>query len=127
MNNKGQSLVLFVITIPILLLILFMVYDIGSMVLLKEQLDNISYITIDYGIDNLSDNNIEEKIREMIIKNKNDIDKININIEDGIIKIKLEDKINNKISIIKNLDNLKVTSSYIGYLENSKKIIRKDK
>ena len=127
MNNKGQSLVLFVITIPILLLILFMVYDIGSMVLLKEQLDNISYITIDYGIDNLSDNNIEEKIREMIIKNKNDIDKININIEDGIIKIKLEDKINNKISIIKNLDNLKVTSSYIGYLENDKKIIRKDK
>ncbi len=127
MNNKGQSLVLFVIAIPILLLILFMVYDIGSMVLLKEQLDNISYITIDYGIDNLSDNNLEEKIREMIIKNKNDIDKININIEDSIIKIKLEDKINNKISIIKNLDNLKVTSSYIGYLENDKKIIRKDK
>lgn len=127
MNNKGQSLVLFVILIPIILIILFMVYDIGNIVLLKEKLDNINYLTIDYGLDNIDDNTIKNKLNDMIIKNKSDIDKININIENNIISLSLEDRINNKISILKNFKSIKVTSKYIGYIENNKKIIRKDK
>ena len=127
MNNKGQSLVLFVILIPVILIILFMVYDIGNIVLLKEKLDNINYLTIDYGLDNIDDNTIKNKLNDMIIKNKSDIDKININIENNIISLSLEDRINNKISILKNFKSIKVTSKYIGYIENNKKIIRKDK
>ena len=75
MNNKGQSLISFVLIIPIILMILFMVYDIGNMVLLKEQLDNINYLTIDYGLGKLDDNALDNKLREMIVKNKDDIDK----------------------------------------------------
>ncbi len=127
MNNKGQSLILFVILIPVLLIIIFMVYDIGNLVLLKEKLDNINYLTIDYGLDNIENINLQSKLNEMIVKNKSDIDKININIENNTIKITLEDKINNKISVLKYFNNLKVSSSYIGYFENDKKIIRKDK
>ena len=127
MNNKGQSLILFVLLIPVLLLILFLVYDMGNIVLLKEKLDNINYIVIDYGLDNLDNLELETKLNDMINKNKNDIDKIDINIENNIIKINLKDKISNKISILKNFDNLDVSSSYIGYLDEDKKIIRKDK
>lgn len=127
MNNKGQSLILFVLLIPVLLLILFLVYDMGNIVLLKEKLDNINYIVIDYGLDNLDNLELETKLNDMINKNKNDIDKIDINIENNIIKITLKDKISNKISILKNFDNLDVSSSYIGYLDEDKKIIRKDK
>ena len=127
MNNKGQSLVLFVITIPLLLIILFMVYDIGNIVLLKEKLDNINYITLDYGLDKLDNNNLKNTLNEMIIKNSNDIDKIDISIENNIIKITLKDKINNKFSILKIFKSLDVSSSYIGYIEDNKKIIRKDK
>ena len=127
MNNKGQSLILFVLLIPVLLLILFLVYDMGNIVLLKEKLDNINYIVIDYGLDNLDNLELETKLNDMINKNKNDIDKIDINIENNIIKITLKDKISNKVSILKNFDNLDVSSSYIGYLDEDKKIIRKDK
>lgn len=127
MNNKGQSLVLFIILIPVLLILLFMVYDIGNVVLLKEKLDNINYITTYYGLDNIDSLDLENKLKDMITKNKDDIDKIDVNIDNGIIKIKLEDKLDNKISVIKSLINIKVNSSYVGYLENNKKIIRKDK
>lgn len=127
MNNKGQSLISFVLIIPIVLMILFMVYDIGNMVLLKEQLDNINYLTIDYGLSKLDDSDLDNKLREMIVKNKDDIDKIEININDGKIKILLEDKINNKLSLINKFKVLDVKSSYVGYIDNEKRIIRKDK
>ena len=89
MNNKGQSLVLFVIMIPLILFILFMVYDIGNMVLLKERLDNINYLVINYGLDHVSDNGIQDKLNELINKNKDDIDSVSIVIENN--------KINNDI------------------------------
>lgn len=127
MNNRGQSLISFVLIVPIILLILFMVYDIGNMVLLKEQLDNINYLVIDYGLDKLNDIDLNNKLTEMINKNKDDIDKIEININDGEIKILLEDKIENRLSLINKLDVLDIKSNYIGYIQDDKKIIRKDK
>ena len=127
MNNKGQSLVLFIVLIPVLLIILFTVYDIGNIVLLKEKIDNINYITTYYGLDNIDSLDLENKLEDMITKNKDDIDKVEIDIDNGMIKIKLEDKLDNKISVIKSLININITSSYVGYLENNKKIIRKDK
>ena len=126
MNSKGQSLISFVLIIPIILMILFMVYDIGNMVLLREKLDNINYITIDYGLDKLEDNDLANKINEMIKKNKDDIDIINISISDGKINIILEDRLDNKLSLINKFKIFNVKSSYIGYIENDKKIIRRD-
>ena len=127
MNNKGQSLISFVLIVPIVLMILFMVYDIGNMVLLREQLDNINYLTIDYGLDKINDSDLDNKLRKIIIKNKDDIDKIEININDGKIKILLEDKVNNKLSLINKFKVLNVKSSYVGYIDNEKRVIRKDK
>ncbi len=127
MNNRGQSLISFVLIIPIILMILFMVYDIGSMVLLRERLDNINYVVIDYGLDKLDDLELNHKLNDMIKKNKDDIDIINISISEGKIKIILEDKIDNKLSLINKFRVFNIKSSYIGYMENDKKIIRKDK
>ena len=127
MNSRGQSLISFVLVIPIILMILFMVYDIGSMVLLREKLDNINYVVIDYGLDKLDNLELDQKLNEMIKKNKDDIDVINISISDGKIKIILEDRLDNKLSLINKFKVFFFLSSYIGYMENDKKIIRKDK
>lgn len=124
MNNRGQSLVAFVLIMPILFLIFIMVYDIGSMILLKNELNNINYIAIDYGLDNLTEEDNKEKIETLIKKNKNDIDNIIINIEDDKIKIALYDKINTKISFG---DIFMVKSSYVGYMDDDKKIIERNK
>ena len=124
MNNRGQSLVTFVLLIPLLLLVLFMIYDIGSMVLLKIELNNINYLAVDYGVDRLNDSNVDNKLREMITKNKDDIDNIEINIVDNRLNIILTDTLDNKISLIRKFK-IKIKSSYIGYTEDDKKRIMK--
>ena len=124
MNNRGQSLVLFVLLIPLVLMILYAVYEIGRMTLLKHELDNINTIALDYGIDKINDENIDIEIKELIEKNKNDIDKIDIKILDDKMYITLEDSLSKKTSLFKNV--FIVKSSYVGYMNNDKKIIERD-
>ena len=124
MNNRGQSLVLFVLLIPLVLMILYAVYEIGRMTLLKHELDNINAIALDYGIDKINDENIDINIKELIEKNKNDIDKIDIKILDDKMYITLEDSLSKKTSLFKNV--FIVKSSYVGYMDNNKKIIERD-
>ena len=61
LNNKGQSLVMFIILIPIFLLIITLVYDVGNALYEKNRLSNTSYMVIEYGLDNI----------DFIIFNKN--------------------------------------------------------
>ena len=44
-NNKGQSLVMFVLIIPIFLLILTLVYDVGNAIYEKDRLSNTNYLS----------------------------------------------------------------------------------
>ena len=124
MNSRGQSLILFVLLVPVMFLILMMVYDIGSMALLKNELDDINYMVLDYGLDHLSEEGIDSKLEKIIVKNKQDINASVSIVEDKIYVI-LDDNINNKLSIINKITSVK--SSYIGYMEDDKKVIKKNK
>ena len=124
MNNRGQSLVLFILLIPLVLMILYAVYEIGRMTLLKHELDNINAIALDYGINKMNDENIDIEIKELIKKNKNDIDKIDIKILDKKMYITLEASLSKSTSLFKNI--FIVKSSYVGYMNNDKKIIERD-
>ena len=53
LNNKGQSLVMFILIIPILLLIMILVIDLGNIIVTKTHLDNTNYLVIDYELDHL--------------------------------------------------------------------------
>ena len=125
MNNKGQSLVLFVLLIPLLFMILYMVYEISLMVKLKEEIDNINYLVINFNLDKIEDDNIETKIKDMIIKNKSDVFISLVEIKDNKLYITLEDKLDNKI--FNNMEIFRVKSSYVGYIEDNKKIIERAK
>ena len=124
MNNKGQSLVTFVLIVPIVFLIFLMVYDIGTMVLLKNELDDINYMVMDYGLEHLSDDDINGKLQELIIKNRKNVN-IDIKILDDKMYIELSDKIDNKLSLINKITLVK--SAYVGYMEDNTKIIKKNK
>ena len=123
MNNRGQSLALFIMIFPIVFLLLTAVYDIGNMTLTKNELDSINYLAIEYGLDHLEDEDINDKINKLIIKNKKDIIINKIEITENNINIVLEDK----IKTITKINILKIKSSYTGYIEDDKKIIEKDK
>ena len=124
MNNRRQSLVTFVLVLPILLLILLALYDIGNMVILKNELRNVSYIALDYGINNIDNPNMIEDMKALILKNKSDIDDVNvIKDEDDKIHVSFSDSVNTKISF-SNIFKIKV--SYVGYIDDDKKVIERD-
>lgn len=127
MNNRGQSLVAFVLIVPVIFLLILMVYDIGSMVLLKKELDDINYLTLDYAINHMYDQDIYDKLNEIINKNKTDVEEVNIQIDNDKVFITLKDKINNKLSLINKVGVFDIESSYVGYLDNGKKKIEKNK
>ena len=124
MNNKGQSLVTFVLMLPIIILIVLVLYDIGNMVILKNELRNISYIALDYGITKFDSDSVVEDMEALILKNKSDIDHVFVTrTDDGKIHVSLYDSINTKISFS---NVFKIRLSYVGYTENDKKIIERD-
>ena len=136
LDNKGQSLILFVIVLPVLLLILVLVIDIGKVISLKQELNNINEIVLDYGIDYLNNNvytgnnndnisSIENKLIEIIKLNKDDIDMIDVRIENDKIYILLSEKVDGLLSSILDISVFDIESSYVGYMDNDKKRIER--
>lgn len=102
LNNKGQVLVFFVLLIPIFLLILILVIDIGNVSYQKNALDNICNLASEEAI-NLD----KEKLEEYIKLNDDKLDSIII--EDN--KITLKKKIEGTLSQIVNIKVFNVEST----------------
>ncbi len=124
MNNRGQSLVLFVLIIPILLGIMAMVIDLGNAYVLKNSLDNITELVLDYSLDNSTDIKDTDIIELMNLNTKKEISSVIIN-GDTII-LKTEANINGIYSNLFNIPGFRVVSKYKGYIKNNKKIIQKE-
>ena len=123
LNNKGQSLALFVIILPIVLLILVFIIDVGKSISLKYELNNISDIVLDYGLDHLDKEDLISVLEELIEKNKSDIDNVEINIIDGKIYLKLSERYEGIFSSLVDIPIYNIKISYIGYIENEIKRI----
>ena len=106
LNNKGQSLVMFIILLPILLLILTLVYDVGNAIYEKDRLSNTNYMVVDYALDNI-DSIDEDDLNTLILKNDNNLDDISIMIIDNSVDISL--KHTNLLTSL--FDNYKIYSS----------------
>lgn len=100
-NEKGQALIEFVIIIPILIMILFIIIDFGSIMYEKNKLENTStdIVTLykEKGVLN------EDEIYG-ITNDKNLNCKIESN--NGYTEIKLSKKLNIISPILKNIDNI---------------------
>lgn len=125
LNNKGQSLVMFVLVIPVILIILILVLDIGRMYLERRELDNINYIALNYGIDNYEMENVNEKLSEIIKKNDEDIIIIKNEINDDKLYLATEKKYDGYFLGFISDDFVIVKSTYVGYQNNGKKYIER--
>ena len=119
MNNRGQSLVMFVVLIPIIILILIMVVDLSRIGIVINEINHINEIAIDYGLDNYDD----DLIRGIIIKNKKDIKDIEITRDIDRLYI----DIGYNIEMIFINKDIEIESRYMGYIDNNKKIIERNK
>lgn len=80
MNNKGQVLVIFIIILPILLLILGMVVDLGLISIEKRKISNNAYDAVE----NYLEYNDEQKVKKILETNLDDIEIIFTNEEEYI-------------------------------------------
>ena len=123
MNNKGQSLIIFVILLPIILLIMASIVDIGNFLVEKSKCENEVKSTISYGLKHLDDENIKQKLYDLLDSNIGG--KKRINIEGETVKIKVTGPVNSLFTSIIDFD-YEIDISYIGYMDNEKIIIKKE-
>lgn len=117
MNNKGQTLVFFVALFPVILIIFAFVFDSAYMIMEKNKLNDISKTSIKYLVE---DNKDIDKIKEIVYKNDDQINIINIK-ENNVHLKKNLDPIFGKII---GFDNYEIESNINGYIENNKLIIK---
>ena len=147
LNNKGQSLVLFVVFLPILLIIMTLVIDIGNVFVTKCEIDNVIEFILE---DELSDlnyaseenkdldsNELENSFISEKIFNEDELlileDKINLLIDynlknnetlvlikDGIITVNSKAYVEGIFSNILNIKGFKIESEYRAYIDNKR-------
>ena len=121
MNNKGQTLVLFVLILPIIIFIMLLVIDVSNMFITKQELNNINKIVLNYGLDIIEEENIDRKLEELINKNIS-VNEHTVKIENGTIEINLKKNIQ---GIVTKKKIYEVKSTYKGYIEEDKKVINR--
>ena len=126
LNNKGQSLVMFIVLIPIVLLVFTLVYDVGNAIYEKERLSNTNYMTIEYALDNINNVN-ENDLIELIMKNNSDLSSISVIIDNNVINIKISKNIRGIIGKMFDFDLIEARSEYTGKLTSDGRKIERIK
>ena len=122
MNNKGQSLVMFIVILPLILMIVALVVDTGSSIFEKNNINSIIKLSInEYFEDDLT----EEEIIDLIKKNDKTLNDIKVTITDDKINIIVEDKVESIFGRIFNIKLYEIKSEYEGYLEDNHPKIRR--
>lgn len=78
LNSKGQSLVVFVVLLPVLLLFMAFIFELGNITYLKNKYENEIKSTIEYGLKHQEDENLESKLNRLLDENLEGNKEINI-------------------------------------------------
>ena len=121
-NNKGQTLVIFVLVLPILLLLIALIWEIGNLQITINKYETAIKDTIEYGLNHQEENNLALILTNLLKANV----KGDINIEiNNYIKINVKQKYNALYNSIFN-NKFDIDLTYIGYKENNQIIIKKE-
>lgn len=151
LNNKGQSLVLFILMIPILLGVMALVVDMGNLYLKKNELDSVIEFVMDYGMDALMEDEsiIEEEVENTYIDDTLSNTRIELDKRESSLEVLLNYNLKNSknevyvdtdkivissktyvdgiFSRIFSFKGFSIESEYQGVISDSKKIIEKIK
>lgn len=111
MNNKGQTLVLFLFLIPVVFLLFMGIYQVGTVALEKKKLEDSVETIVKYGIDHWSEEEVEAKMKSMLVNDFSKItqENIEIELETGRVKMTVTKEYN-----ILFLKKQKIKVSYVG-------------
>lgn len=143
LNNRGQSLVLFILIIPILLLIMVLVIDIGRVFNKKNEMDQVAELILDYYLEkqvsHASEDLLDNEDNDKVTQNKEDEDirkeieeLLKFNLEDVTCEVRIQDEtislvsktyVKGILTSIIELDGFMIKREYQGYLEGVQKRI----
>ena len=123
MDSKGQTLVIFVLILPILLLLFALIWEVGNLGLTINKYETEIKDTIEYGLNHLDDENLENILTNLLKANLEG--DINVEINNQVIKVNVKQKYD---ALFNNLLNNRfdIDLTYNGYIENNKFIIQKE-
>lgn len=117
LNRRGQTLVIFILLFPIIIAILAFLIDVGVMIYEDKRVDNITFSILE--IDNID----EAKIVDIYKKNKVDISKLQILIDDEKIVIDNHYNVKSIFGNILNIKNYKIGVKAIKYFDDNRIIL----
>ena len=122
MNKKGQSLVLFIIMIPIIFIIFMYVYDYGNYLQNKTKLNDIAVVTAKEVLSS-NESNKEEETKKLFKLNNIDTTNLKVTYQDNILKITNKIKIKEK-SKFSNINLNEITINIVAEKVNNDIIIK---
>lgn len=126
LNNKGQSLAIFVIFVPVFIMIGTYVVDVSFAKYNERRLNNLNKQVINYGLKHIDEEPYDNMV-DLIYQNDSDIDSydININNEAKEINVTLSKSTKGFFGSIVGKEIYKEKSSLKGYIKDDEKIIEK--
>lgn len=129
MNNKGQTLVLFVLLLPVIILLLCLTIDLGKLLIEKRKIENVIKDAIKYEL-NINENDTEilkNRLTNNIIKNVKNVKIKNIDItNNNVITISIYKQSEGIFTKIFKNDLFDINLTYKGYMDNSNIVIKKE-
>lgn len=110
MNKKGQTLILFVILIPVLLGLCALVIDVGSIVLANTKLREVTKTIIS----DVAEDANEDEIRNLYLKNGIPVENLEVDIQNDKIRIQNEYEIDSIFGSIIGFDTYRVRVDITG-------------
>lgn len=126
LNNKGQSLAIFVIFVPVFIMVGTYVVDVSFAKYNERRLDNLNKQVINYGLKHIDEEPYDNMV-DLIYQNDSDIDfyEININNETKEISVTLSKSTKGFFGSIVGKEIYNEKSSLKGHIKDDKKIIEK--
>jgi len=126
LGNRGQSLAIFVIFIPVIIMIGVMVVDVTFARYNARKLDNITKMVVRYGLDHI-DGEPYNNMVDLIYQNDDSVDSYTINIdeENKQVSVTINKATKGFFGSIIGKEAYKEKSNFVGYIKDEKKIIEK--
>ena len=117
MNNKGQTLVVFIIFIPVIILLMAFIVDTSLMYIAKSKLNDLSK-TIIKEIYDIEDKN--NKVEELLKVNEINYNNYDVEINDNKVILSIEEEIDSVFGRMIGNESYTIKSEITGYKDNDK-------
>lgn len=124
LSNKGQSLALFVIFIPFIIMFGCLVIDLGFAKYNKNKLNELTKMVVRYGVKHIDADPYNEMV-DLLYQNDDLVDnyKIEVKPDEKIVSVSVDKATKGFFGKIINKEIYKEKSSYVGKIEDEKIII----